>query len=174
MEKMLKLSLQEKKVTSFYNDKEDTGQAFTGYLGAYDDANILIYHISPRGLYDGYILLERDSVFQLDFYGKYEKKIEYLYDSKKQQHQNVVITEDGVLNSLLQFAQQNRYLVYIGLQDSSVTGLIKEFDEENICLEVYTNYGEADGISTVSVEEVMMVVVDSDDEQDMALLAGLN
>lgn len=174
MEKLLKMSLEEKKVTSLYNDKEDTAKMYTGYIGAYNDDNILVYHISPRGLYDGYLLIDRESVFQIDYNGKYEKKIERLYDLKKQQHQNVQIKDSSILNSLLQFAQKNRNMAYVALQDSSVTGIVREFDEETIYLEVYTDYGEPDGVSTVKIDAITMAAVDTNDEQDIAILSGMS
>lgn len=170
LDDLLKSALQEQKIVSIYRDPEDSGKCFTGFVGAIDEDEVLIYHLTPSGMYDGYILVNRDDIFQVDYDGRYEKKIEFLSKVKKQSHEEIEIAEEGILHSLLSFAQEKGFMTYIGFEDSSLTGLIRNFDDKEICLDVFTNYGESDGISAVSVDAIEEISVDSVEEQDILLL----
>ena len=72
MIELLKECYRKHKVISIYNDSEDTCKHFTGYVGAIDERDVLIQHISAHGLYDGYIIIPKDTIYQLSFDGKYK------------------------------------------------------------------------------------------------------
>lgn len=125
MIELIKECYKKQKNISIYNDKEDTCQHFTGYIGAYDDRGILIQHISPRGLYDGYIIIHRDTIYQINCGGKYENKIETLYQIKGQMHEPIEIGDNGILYTILEFAQKKDYIICVELQDRMIKDLLK-------------------------------------------------
>lgn len=160
----------EHKIISIYNDKEDTYRHLTGYIGAYNDNEMLIQHISSRGLYDGYIIIHRDTIFQLDCGGKYENKIEILYRVKKQTHEKIEVEDNAILYSTLKYAQKNNYIICAELQDSIIRGFVKEYGEETICIDAITEFADKDGISEIKLDEIIILSVDTEDEQDLLLL----
>lgn len=172
VEKMIKTigkCLENKKVTSFYFDKEDNSRHLTGYVHCYNEYELLIAHITPRGEYDGYIWNKMEDLYRVDYDGEYEKKIERLYEIKKQHHPAVNGDEDDIMESLLKFACENNYLVSVWLQDDEVTGFVEEYDDV-ICLKVINDNGIENGTAVIDVNEVVRVVCDTDDEQDLKIL----
>lgn len=163
------------KVISIYIDKENTDKFFTGYIGAYNDTEVLIKHISRHGLYDGYIIIRKDDIYQQDCDGIYQNKIETLYHAKDQTHENIEIHDDKVLQSALEFARKKGYAINVELQDTSISGFVKEYDENTVCLDVIKEYDCAsDGISEIRLEEINVFYIDSEDEQAILLLLKQN
>ncbi len=170
VKQLIKKNYKKHNIISIYNDEEDSCRHFTGYIGAYNDKELLIQHISPSGLYDGYIIVPRDTVYRLDCAGKYEEKIKLLYDIKKQRHQEIKIENNEILYSVLKFAKENNYIICAEFRESMVRGFIKKYNNEMIYIDVLTDFGDRDGISRIVLDEIDTFSVDTEEEQDLLLL----
>lgn len=170
MIKSIEKTYNERRIVSIYSDRENTDKHFTGYIGAYNDTEILIEHISPRGLYDGYIFISVDDIYQLDCGGLYERKIEKLYQMKRQAHESIEIKDNAIFYSMVKFAQRKGFIVYAELQDSAVRGFVRECDEDTMRINAVTEYGNHDGICEIRTDEIKIFSVDTEDEQDLLLL----
>ena len=106
----------------------------------------------------------------MSFDGKYEKKIEKLYRIKKQRHETIEIEDKGILFSILAFAKKKKYVICVELQDSMLSGFVKDYNKKTICIEEITEFGECDGECVIQMEKINIVSVDTDDEQDILLL----
>lgn len=53
------------------------------------ESHFLLAHISPQGIYDGFIVKSLENVFEIKYDGKYEKKISNLYQLQNQSHKKV-------------------------------------------------------------------------------------
>ncbi|MEG2081278.1 MAG: hypothetical protein RRZ68_06940 [Oscillospiraceae bacterium] len=157
------------KVVSFYFDKEDNQVHLTGLIQCYNENEILISHISPRGEYDGFILKKIDDLYRIDYDGEYEKKIQQLYELKNQSHSVIKCSEDGILYPLLNFADDNNYMMSFELQNDKITGLINEYNDF-IYVSTINDNGFNSGITVIDIDEVITFSCDTDYEQDLSFL----
>lgn len=170
MIEILKKCFEDHKVISIYYDREDTCRHLTGYIAAFNEDEVAVQHITPNGLYDGFIVIHMNEVYEFNYDGRYEKKVEELYFKKKQSHSNFEIDQSQILFSVLAFAQTEKLIVCVELQDSFLTGYISMYDDEWIDIEALTEFGEYDGVQKVRLDEIYIFSVDTVDEQDIQLL----
>ena len=169
MIKTLKECYENQKVASFYFNKEDNCAHLTGFLHCYNENEILIAHITPRGEYDGFVLSKIDNLYRVDYSGDYEKKIQLLYKLKSQSHSTVTCDKDSILFSFLEFANKNKYLISMELENASVTGFVEEYDD-SIRLKVINENGVENGGCVINIDEVITFSCDTDYEQDLKIL----
>ena len=162
----------EKKVTSFYFNKEDNTKHLTGYIHAYNDDELLIAHISSRGLYDGFILNKTSELYCITYDGCYEEKIKKLYTLKSQKHP-AIECGDCILFSLLDFSKNNNHIVSLELSNDTIVGFIDKYDDNYIYLDMIDEYGHGLGKCIIDYDEVITFACDSDDEQDLKMLCSL-
>lgn len=67
MNKILELCLKEQKIASLYFDKEDNCAHLTGFVHGYNEEELLVAHITPRGEYDGYVLNKISNLYRIDY-----------------------------------------------------------------------------------------------------------
>lgn len=161
-------------VRSFYFDLNDTNAHLTGFLSGYDKDNVFISHISMHGLYDGYIVASKDSLYRIDTGGEYEQKIRRLYDLKQQKHQNVeslMMQEENVMRAAIQFARKNNYVVSVSIDDTCISGFIDSTSDSTVTLSIINDYGRIQGTTEITLNSVSSIAIDTDDEQDLKLLA---
>lgn len=162
-------------VASFLCDEGDTQSILVGYVQCYNDSEVLIAHISAHGYYDGFILKHIDDISRIGYNGDYERKIEKLYNLRKQVHlafRKEETEKEEVLHSLLEIAKKYNYIASLYLRDSSISGFIDTYSDDMISLRVIDEFGKENGIMFVRIDEIVTIAVDSDDEQDLTLLRG--
>ena len=71
---------------------------------------------------------------------------------------------------MLDFAEQQDYVVSLEFADNCVSGLVNGYSDDVVYLSVINEYGYEDGISIINIDEIQTVSVDSDDEQDLRML----
>ena len=158
------------KVVSMYFNKEDNQVHSTGYIHRYNEDEIIMAHINPRGEYDGFILDRVDNIYRIESDGAYERKIKRLYKLKKQKHEAVKCKGKSLLADLLDFAKSKEYLISLELGNDSVTGILDHYDDSCIYLNAIDAYGNPDGTSVICIEQLVTVSCDTDYEQDVKLL----
>lgn len=157
------------KVASFYFDKQDNQVHLTGFVHCYNESEVLIAHITPRGEYDGFILNRISDVYRIDCGGEYEIKIQTLYELKKESHPHISCNEEGILFPLLAFAKENDYFITAELQNDKVTGRVIEYGDY-IYLSTIDDNGYESGTSIIDVDEVVSFSCDTVYEQDLKIL----
>ncbi len=159
------------KVIATFSD--ESNRLLVGFVENYNDSEILISHISPRGCYDGFVLKRIEDICRIDYGGEYEKKIERLYHLKRQKHSLINLTdpEEEIFYSLLDFAKQSDYIISLELEETRISGFVNGYVDDIIYLDVVNDYGTENGISIIKATEVLTVAIDSDHEQDLKLLA---
>ncbi|MCM1365313.1 MAG: hypothetical protein NC122_00190 [Faecalibacterium sp.] len=159
----------DRKIVSFYFNKEDNCTHLTGFIYAYNENELLVAHITPRGEYDGFILNQMSNLYKIEYDGDYEKKILNLYCLKRQSHPCIEIRGDSILFSLLDFTKDNNHLISVDLNTDKITGFVKSYDDF-ITLNMVDDYGRNNGVAVVSIDEVITFSCDTSDEQDLSLL----
>ena len=59
-------SMDEKKIASFYFNKEDNCTHLTGFVYALNDSELLVAHINARRGYDGFALNHINNLYRVD------------------------------------------------------------------------------------------------------------
>ena len=157
-------------IASFYGDMQNSESHLTGFVGAYDENFLIIKHISPTGLYDGFILIRTRDLFRIDLNGAYEDKVRKLYESKNQVHPNCP-SADNLPLSILDYSLKNNKMISIEIGNDTITGLVNAYNSEYICLFAFDRYGRNNGETVVACDEIMSIAMDTSTEQSIQLLA---
>lgn len=169
MLELLEKYYKENRIVNFYLNKDDNTKNLTGYIHAFNENELLISHISSRGLYDGFILNKMDELYMVSS-DDYSKKIETLYKLKNQSHPVFNCEEDDILGSLLDYAIDNKYVITLDLLNDRISGFVNKYNDNYIYLDMINEYGKKTGKCVIDCDEVVTIACDSDDEQDLKML----
>lgn len=164
-----------KSVTSVYFD--DMNHNLTGFISAFNNSEIIIAHITPTGLYDGFIYNRICNIRRIDYNSQYEAKIQRLYNLKKQTHYNIdyQFNYESLLEAILFFSLNKHLLLTVEYENEvSISGFIESYniEQEQVVLNVYDMYANCAGISIINLSGIYSICVDTDFEQDIKLLIG--
>lgn len=161
--------LEKQTVVSIFCDPTNPNKHLTGWIYSSSDDIVMIQHISPRGTYDGYILVQNEDIYRIDVDGEYEKKMYALYTVKQQNHPDILI-EENLYSSLLAFCKSEQLVISVELEDSTLTGFVTAFDDEHITMTLLDDYGNSNGQTVVMNRLIISFAVDTEKEQDIKLL----
>ena len=170
-------SLDKNKIASFYDNKSDTSGYYCGKIQYSDDTYVLLSHYNPHGYYSGYVLLKIENIFRINQEGKYENKLEYLSSLIPTQHNHNIGKKGSIIQSLLQFALDEKLILLIELCESDmddVQGFVLDFDDENLSLECVDDYGQKDGKSTIYLHDISVIKCDTNHCDGVKKMIGLN
>jgi hypothetical protein len=142
-----------------------------GFILGWNEDEILIAHVSAGGYYDGYVLRPTADLLHVTYGGKYEQKVQHLYNIKEQHHALSHTQSTALWEDILQFASQKKLIVTAECGDTAVTGYIKAWDSSSLELCVVDQFGAADGFACIDRYEIDLLAVDTDYEQDISLLS---
>ena len=165
------------RLTSIFGDENEIESFGVGYISSCNETDYIFQSISPRGLYDGFLLRKTNRIFKLDFNGSYEKKIQTLSKFNNGQHCKFDFGKENLVNAMLKFAMKNQFVVAIELLDSGCddcTGFITSVDDEKCTIGKLDRYGRQNGITIIEISEITKINVDSEDEQDLKILYNAN
>lgn len=133
---------------------------------------VLIHHISPFGLYDGYVVKKIDSVYRIVKDGQYEKKISKLYSLRNQNHGIISIVNNRIMYSLLEHAFLEKLVITVQLFDSGfsdIQGIVLE-NGNTILIDQYDEYGQKNGNTAINLNDISELRCDTDEEATLKLL----
>lgn len=148
-----------------------------GYVLSHNPDVVLLRTITRQGMLTGVRSIALPEVSQVHFDDKYVRLIEF-----KEQHPEAVYglpsAPDGLeqhylsVPVLLQRALDVRQLVQLVTHNShnDPYGYVARLTEDELLLEVYTSFGEADGHSVLQVEDVRSVVWSDEETRTIELL----
>lgn len=159
---------------SLYTDKENTSKFSFGFVQGISDDWVLLASISPFGSYDGFIIKRYEDVYRCESNDKYGERIYKLYKMHQQKHSIVDLISDSLVFDFIQYARKSQFVVSIELQNSGcddVQGFVADIQDAFLTIKQLDEYGNNDGISIISFEDITCVVCDSDNEMAIKLLA---
>lgn len=173
---MLQLALKNRSIVSVHSNKGDIDLVDVGYVDALNDRACRMYVYTRYGMEDGLRVLLTDSIFLVEVEGLYEDRIAFY--AQKGQHPlpaprfPAVAGVDILLETLRQ-ARESGLMVSLKLpgEDSFYRGYVRTCDEENVCLDIHDGFGDADGVATVSTEEILYLMCGSMEGQRVQYLA---
>ena len=163
--KSLMICKTEGKIASIYWS-DDVGHFSSGFVCAIKDDFVLLAHVAPLGEYDGFRVHALEGVCKVKWGGKYERKIQTLYELKHQAHPDVSIT-GSLMADLLLFAKAKSLFISAELLNSSyddIRGQVLGVTADVLTVHLFDEYGDDDGSCIVDLKDITVLVCDSDEE----------
>lgn len=177
----LKLSISKHIVVSIFTDRFQPDKCVAGIIEAISNKQFLMKHISPEGLYDGYVIRNLEDVFRVDFNGLYEQRLFKLYMSQNQHHEDFIkatIKDDLNLYKESLIAAKNLKLVVSVTVDQtetqdSITGWVKFISNSEVVISKISFEGLDDGESIIYIDDILKMNCDTSDEKSLKILNQL-
>ncbi|WP_110977598.1 hypothetical protein [Hymenobacter sediminis] len=155
---------------------QTNGGAYLGYVLNQNPDVVLLRTITRQGLLTGVRTIELNGVLQAHFDDRYVRLIEF-----KEHNPEVVYAlpaaPEGLeqqyltVPALLQRAQEMRQLIQLETHSNhDFYGFVSRLTEDELMLEVYTQYGEADGHTVMDVDSIRSVIWSDEDTRTVELL----
>jgi|GEM_PF-2328218 len=152
------------------------GPMLLGYVLSHNPELLLLRTVTRQGLPTGVRTINMHSVTQVHFDDRYVRLIEF-----KEHNPEVVYARpaapEGVeeqylsIAGLLLRAQETHQLIQLETQaETSFYGYVVRLTDEEVLLEVYTQFAEPDGHSVLGLDDVRSVVWSDEDTRTIELL----
>lgn len=163
---ILDAKLNKNEIISVFCNPEDNYKAVVGFVAGVDEHHFVLKHVTVDGKYDGYVLRCKDQIFRIDRETEYENARFTLYSFYGESHVDFHM-EGSLLISFLKFAQENDFVVGIGVKDyeeNSVFGLIDNIDLCNEVVSVHNinDEGHFDGFNEITFDSIVRMTADSE------------
>lgn len=162
---------------SIYTNHEESDKFNFGRLLYVDDNYSVIYRISPKGKYDGILVVQTDDIFRIESKSQYSSRMEKLCGGFNFKIDDIEFDNEDILSSVLSYAANTRRIITCELLKSGcddVIGFVESVKDGELKLNQINQYGYDDGYSYVKVEDITRISYDSEDEQDLLKLWTAN
>lgn len=162
-----------REVISIY--QSDLAKCWAGFVYDIDDDYVLLSHITDDGFYGGFILLSIDTITNIEHSTISERKLYKLYELRKQQPPCIKLSKkDTLLTSVLEYSHNEQAVIsiYFDKDDEyTITGVIYDISEEDLCIQIYNKVGAKNGFSHIKKYDICQIFVDGLYEQNISLLS---
>jgi hypothetical protein len=172
---MFKNSLKIGEFVSIYTDVEDNSFSL-GRILTVSEGEVIIASVDPMGNEDGLALYSLNAITKIEIDSRYAIKIQKLMNSRKTILRDYIFKQENLLLELLNLSKGNNKLIEIELQNSNLNGPIGvvEYIDERICeIKQFDEYGVADGVCIVLIEDISSVKYDNIELQAILLLSDI-
>ena len=155
-----------------YADRTDFDNSLIGFIQEIDDDDFLLKSISPKGLYDGFVVKKLDSIVRIETDSAYIQRIKFLFESRAVWHDDIHI-EGNVIADLLKYAIEKQRAVCIELLHSGyndVIGYPEELAGDLCKIHSITDDGAYDGYTYIKTESITQLTCDGLIEQKLDVL----
>ncbi len=165
-------------MVSVYSNRYQPEMCSVGFIDSLSAGQFIMKHVTPEGIYDGYIIRRIEDVFRVDVNGEYERRLELLYNLQKQKHQDFfkkkANQKPNLFKESLVIAQKKKLIVTICIDETdsqdNIVGFVKDVNPNGITISRISSNGLDDGESTFLIEDVIKINCDSSDERIIKLL----
>ncbi|MBJ6109299.1 hypothetical protein JAO73_09765 [Hymenobacter sp. BT523] len=171
---MFKRAQQEKRLLGVRTTQSE-GRFSVGYVINFSDELMMMRVINRDGMQTGIQSFNLEEIFQLDFDDRYIRNIELKEDNLDKVYAGIkspafMEQEYLTIPLLLSRAMEAGQLVYLTSQvGADLYGYIRQFTEQELLLECYTEYGEPDGLTVLRVENIRSFVWSDEDTRMIEL-----
>ena len=159
-------------IVCIYSDQNDLDSFLTGFLQEIDDEDFLLKSINPKGLYDGFVLKNLDSIVKIEAESAYIKRVKFLSECRPVCHDNINIKGNLKLD-LIEYAIEKNKAVSIELFHSGyhdVIGYPEELEGDLCKIHSITDDGEYDGYTFINIASITLLICDGVNEQKLDIL----
>ncbi len=152
------------------------GTLFLGYVLSINPELLVLRTITRQGLLTGVRTLGLDAVSEVHFDDRYVRLIEFKENNPAVAYGQAAAPEGldttyQTVPALLQHALDTHQLLLLETQsEHDFYGYVVRLSEEELLLEVYTQFGEPDGHTVLRLDDVRSVVWSDEDTRTIELL----
>lgn len=159
-----------------YSKIEDTGSFVVGKVLDLDDDYVLLGLIHPSGVYDGYMALSLDKIYQVKEKTNYIARLLTFMEHEGKFDFSLLPGEShGVLLDFMRRIQQSGWVASMEINNSGyndVIGRIDSVDGTTVAVTEITDDGDTDGKTTLARRAVTRISADGEKERRLQWLAG--
>ena len=167
-------------LVSIYIDSDDWGQYSVGYVDLVTNDYVRLRAISKNGEPAGFEIRPLAEIFKVEFGGKYESKIEKIFQSHEKVFNEIQPKKRSPENNLVvdtiqQSLTESIVIVIWGKDpDDSLVGYVEKLESNLVSIRLINEFGEDDGLSTINIDEISSIDFNTQSEQIRSYLYNLN
>ncbi len=176
----LNRAMKENLLVSIYTNQWKPDYFSTGFVNAISDQEVVLNHVTPDGLYDGYIVRKLGDLFRVDIGGLYEQRLYLLYTLQKQSHLKLIkkrkTGDANLFREVLLSARKQNYVVSLCIDEAEtqngITGWISEVFDNEVVIAKISYEGDNDGFSIVPMNRISKINCNTTDERVIKILSN--
>lgn len=164
-------------LASVYTDPQDPEGFSAGFVEAVDGTHVLMCDLTPWGQIDGWRVRRNQDVIQVLAGEEYEQRLGMLMAHHKQHHRcfftDAPAEDTDLLLSVLLACRERREIVSVIIGDEMLTGRVTEANGLRFKLRLLDFFGREAEEEVVTLREVEVLEIDTQEEQMYAVLEEL-
>lgn len=164
-------------LASLYTDPNDPEGFCAGFVEAVDGAHVLSCDLTPWGQIDGWRVRRNSDILQVLAGEEYEQRLGMLMAYHKQRHRCFFTEEPAedtdLLLSVLLACKERGQIVSIIIGNEMITGRVIEANGLRVKLRLIDFWGRAAEEETVTLREIEILEIDTQEEKMYAVLEEL-
>ena len=164
-------------LASVYTDPEDPEGFAAGFIEAVDGQHVLMCDLTPWGQIDGWRVRRNADVLQVLYGEEYEQRLAMLMAYHKQHHRpfftDAPAEDTDLLLSVLLACRERREIVSVIIGEEMITGRVLEANGLRLKLRLLDFFGREAEEETVTLREIEILEVGTQEEQMYAVLEEL-
>ena len=176
---VLKQQQEKEKLVCVYHGDDGHDKFDVGFIESLTPTTLTLLSVSPRGEFDGRVVMHLDDLNRIEMEDRYSRKIELLHQYrgsifKSEDHVNPNARTDDLMAQLARAAEEHDVACVEDIKGNAVTGFVAEVGDDFVMIEALTQLGEPDGQAVINLDEVSRVQVGARDQQIRGFLYRYN
>lgn len=176
---VLQAQQEKQKLVCVYHGDDGHDKFDVGFVESVTPSSLTLLCVSPRGEFDGRVVMHLDDLNRVEMDDRYSRKIELLHQYrgsvfKTDDHVNAQAKTDDIHDQLARAAEQREVASIEDVKGNTVTGFVKEVGDDYVVVEALTQLGEPDGQSVINLEDLSRVQIAARDQQVRGFLYRYN
>ena len=164
-------------LASVYTDPEDPEGFAAGFIEAVDGQHVLMCDLTPWGQIDGWRVRRNADVLQVLYGEEYEQRLAMLMAHHRQRHRpfftDAPAEDTDLLLSVLLACRERNEIVSVIIGEEMITGRVLEANGLRVKLRLLDFFGREAEEETVTLREIEILEVGTQEEQMYAVLEEL-
>ena len=164
-------------LASVYTDPDDPEGFAAGFIEAVDGQHVLMCDLTPWGQIDGWRVRRNADVLQVLYGEEYEQRLAMLMAYHKQHHRpfftDAPAEDTDLLLSVLLACRERGDIVSVIIGEEMITGRVLEANGLRLKLRLLDFFGREAEEETVTLREIEILEVGTQEEQMYAVLEEL-
>ncbi len=167
---VLKQQQEKEKLVCVYHGDDGHDKFDVGFIESLTPTTLTLLSVSPRGEFDGRVVMHLDDLNRIEMEDRYSRKIELLHQYrgsvfKTEDHVNPNARADDLHAQLVRAVEDHEVASVEDIKGNAVTGFVAEVGDDFVVIEALTQLGEPDGQAIINLDEVVRVQLGARDQQ---------
>lgn len=176
---VLRKQQEEGKLVCVFHGNDGHDKFDVGFVESLSKNTLTLLAVSPRGDYDGRILLHLDDLNRIETDDRYSKKIGLIHEYRSSVFKNEDRVDahagsDGPAEHLRRAMESNTVVTIEDHSGHAVTGFVAELGEDYAAIEMLSPNGEPDGQAIVNLDDLNRIHIGCRDQQIRSFLYRYN